>query len=80
MMEDLFASEGTDVTSIGFTPTGEAITVLYNDIDTKPQRHYLNKEWEQTIEGLKAAFDVDYVGIASMIEYAEKIIITIEWN
>ena len=77
MMEDLFASEGTDVTSIGFTPTGEAITVLYNDIDTKPKRHYLNKEWEQTIEGLKAAFDVDYVGIASMSEYAEKMIITI---
>ena len=77
MMEEVFANEGTDVTSIGFTPTGEPITVLYNDIDTKPKRHYLNKKWEQTIEGLKAAFDVDYVGIASMSEYAEKIVLTI---
>ncbi|MCH2478758.1 MAG: prolyl oligopeptidase family serine peptidase, partial [Gammaproteobacteria bacterium] len=77
MMEEVFANEGTDVTSIGFTPTGQPITVLYNDIDTKPKRHYLNKEWEQTIEGLKAAFDVDYVGIASMSEYAEKMVLTI---
>ena len=77
MMEEVFANEGTDVTSIGFTPTGQPITVLYNDIDTKPKRHYLNKEWEQTIEGLKAAFDVDYIGIASMSEYAEKIVLTI---
>ena len=77
MMEEVFANEGTDVTSIGFTPTGQPITVLYNDIDTKPKRHYLNKEWEQTIEGLKAAFDVDYIGIASMSEYAEKIVLSI---
>jgi len=77
MMEDVFANEGTDVMDIGFTPTGEAITVLYNDIDTKPRRHYLNKKWEQTIEGLKAAFDVDYVGIVSMSEYAEKMVVSI---
>ena len=28
-IEDLFENEGTDVTTMGFTPTGEAITVLY---------------------------------------------------
>ncbi len=38
-IEDLFEKEGTDVTNIGFTPTEEAITVLYNDINTKTQRH-----------------------------------------
>ena len=76
-IEDLFENEGTDVTSIGFTPTGEAITVLYNDINTKPQRHYLNDKWRDIIEGLKAAFDVDYVGIVSMSEYAEKMILSI---
>ena len=76
-MEDLFENEGTDVQRIGFTPTGEPITVLYNDIDTKPQRHYINNRWESIIEGLKQAFGVDYVGIVSMSEYAEKIIISI---
>ena len=76
-IEDLFENEGTNVTNIGFTPTGEAITVLYNDINTKPQRHYLNEKWRDIIEGLKAAFDVDYVGIVSMSEYAEKMILSI---
>ena len=76
-LEDLFENEGTDVQRIGFTPTGEPITVLYNDLDTKPQRHYINSKWKNLIEGLKSLFGVDYVGIVSMSEYAEKIILSV---
>lgn len=76
-MEDVFENEGTDVTNLGFTPTGEPVTILYNDIDTKPQRHYINTKWESLIEGFKNALGVDYVEIASMSEYAEKMILRI---
>ena len=77
MIEDLFENEGTDVNYIGFTPTGEPITVIYIDIDTKPQRHYINQRWENIIEGLKQTFGVDFIGISSMTEYGEKMILSI---
>jgi len=76
-MEDVFANEGTDVNYLGFTPTGEPVTIIYNDIDTKPQRHYINNKWKNLIEGFKQAFGVDYVGISSMSEYGEKMILSI---
>ena len=76
-MEDVFANEGTDVNYLGFTPTGEPVTIIYNDIDTKPQRHYINNKWKNLIEGFKQAIGVDYVGISSMSEYGEKMILSI---
>jgi dipeptidyl aminopeptidase/acylaminoacyl peptidase len=76
-MEDVFANEGTDVNYLGFTPTGEPVTIIYNDIDTKPQRHYINNRWKNLIEGFKQAIGVDYVGISSMSEYGEKMILSI---
>ena len=76
-MEDVFDNEGTDVNYLGFTPTGEPVTIIYNDIDTKPQRHYIDSKWESLIEGFKTAFGVDHVGIFSMSEYGEKMILNI---
>ena len=64
-IEEVFETEGADVTAMGFTDDGDPITVVYRDIDTKPQRHYVNDKWKN-IEMLKGALQTDYVGIASM--------------
>ncbi|MAR96136.1 MAG: hypothetical protein CMG17_00655 [Candidatus Marinimicrobia bacterium] len=76
-IEDVFESEGTDVGSMGFTDNGEPITVLYRDIDTKPQRHYVNDKWKNIIEGLENAFGVDYVGISSISQDETKLVLNI---
>ena len=76
-LEDLFENEGTDVTRIGMTDDGEVITIVYNDLDTKPKRHFLNDKWKNILENLSTAFGVDYVGIASMSDDQQKMILSI---
>jgi len=76
-IEDLFENEGTDVTRLGFTDDGEAITILYNDINTKPKRHFINEKWKNIIENLNVSFGVDFVGIMSMSDDQQKMILTI---
>ncbi len=48
-IKDLFENEGTDVTRLGFSDDGEAITIVYNDINTKPKRHFINEKWKNII-------------------------------
>ena len=76
-IEDLFENEGTDVNRLGFTDDGEAITILYTDINTKPKRHFINEKWKNIIENLNVSFGVDYVGITSMSDDQQKMILSI---
>ena len=76
-IEDLFENEGTDVTRLGLTDYGEAITIVYNDIDTKPKRHFINEKWKNIIENLNVSFGVDFVGIRSMSDDQQKMILSI---
>jgi len=76
-IEDVFEAEGADVTNMGFTEAGEPITVVYRDINTKPQRHYVNDKWKSIIEMLKGALQSDYVGIASMSDDEMKMVLSV---
>ena len=76
-MEDVFEADGANVSAMGFTEDGEPITVVYRDIDTKPQRHYVNDKWKNIIEMLKGALQTDYVGIASMSDDEMKMVLSV---
>jgi len=76
-IEDVFEAEGAEVSSMGFTDDGEPITVVYRDINTKPQRHYVNEKWKNIIEMLKGALQSDYVGIASMSRDEMKMVLSV---
>ena len=76
-IEDVFEAEGAEVTNMGFTDDGEPITVVYRDINTKPQRHYVNDKWKDIIEMLKGALQTDYVGIASMSDDEMKMVLSV---
>ena len=76
-IEDVFEAEGAEVTNMGFTDDGEPITVVYRDITTKPQRHYVNDKWKNIIEMLEGALQTDYVGIASMSDDEMKMVLSV---
>ena len=76
-IEDVFEAEGAEVTNMGFTDDGEPITVVYRDINTKPQRHYVNDKWKNIIEMLEGALQTDYVGIASMSDDEMKMVLSV---
>ena len=76
-IEEIFESEGAEVTNMGFTDDGEPITIVYRDVNTKPQRHYVNEKWKSIIEMLKGALQTDYVGIASMSKDETKMVLSV---